>query len=133
MMKLEDQVVSLDLAKKLKELGVKQESLFCWISDYDLEFLPTNIRNPDACIAAFTVAELGEMLPCMISMHDLEIIALHGINRDLFKKYWRIRYINLYTTVKKLNNYEACSFSLANALTEMLIYLIENKLMEVVK
>ena len=29
-MKLEDQVVSLELAKKLKELGVKQESLFYW-------------------------------------------------------------------------------------------------------
>lgn len=29
-MKLESQVVSLELAKKLKELGVKQESLFQW-------------------------------------------------------------------------------------------------------
>ena len=31
-MKLESQVVSLELAKKLKELGVKQESLFYWLS-----------------------------------------------------------------------------------------------------
>ncbi|MEA2240294.1 MAG: hypothetical protein QOC81_5018 [Thermoanaerobaculia bacterium] len=29
-MKLEDQVCSLDFAKKLKELRVKQESLFRW-------------------------------------------------------------------------------------------------------
>ena len=29
-MKLEDQVCSLELAKKLKELGVKQDSLFYW-------------------------------------------------------------------------------------------------------
>jgi len=29
-MKLEDQVCSLELAKRLKELGVEQESLFYW-------------------------------------------------------------------------------------------------------
>jgi hypothetical protein len=29
-MPLENQVVSLELAKKLKELGMKQESLFYW-------------------------------------------------------------------------------------------------------
>lgn len=33
-MKLEDQVVSLELAKKLKELGYKQESLFYWRLGY---------------------------------------------------------------------------------------------------
>ena len=30
-MKLEDQCISLELAKRLKELGAKQESLFYWI------------------------------------------------------------------------------------------------------
>lgn len=29
-MELKDQVVSLELARKLKELGVKQESLYSW-------------------------------------------------------------------------------------------------------
>ena len=29
-MKLEDQICSLDLAKRLKELGARQESLFWW-------------------------------------------------------------------------------------------------------
>jgi hypothetical protein len=29
-MNLEDQIVSLELAKKLKELGVKQETVFIW-------------------------------------------------------------------------------------------------------
>lgn len=70
-MRLEDQVCSLELAKKLKELGVKQEGAFYWIGKlpfdglgkryYELErgFLP----NDDDVCSAFTVAELGEMLP----------------------------------------------------------------------
>ena len=32
-MKLEDQVSSLKPSKKLKELGVKQESLWWWLED----------------------------------------------------------------------------------------------------
>lgn len=61
-MKLEQQVCSFEQAKKLKELGVKQESLFYWnekagVADFYNHFMPTD-RN----ISAFTVAELGEML-----------------------------------------------------------------------
>jgi hypothetical protein len=81
-MELSKQVVSLPLAKKLKELGVKQESYFSFykrrISNEDLmlrygvephdEFFITNTNNvmgrwSDFVGAAFTVAELGEMLP----------------------------------------------------------------------
>lgn len=84
-MKLEDQVVSLELAKRLKELGVKQDGNFFWAEfrndsaslgdnmnivhtqllridqvaeyqDYD------RIKDLDITVA-LTVAELGEMLP----------------------------------------------------------------------
>jgi hypothetical protein len=74
-MKLEDQCVSLDLAKRLKELGVKQESLFYWVGDFLLVFKTAvgvyaqsgagvNDRYLDKHnnTSAFTVAELGEML-----------------------------------------------------------------------
>jgi hypothetical protein len=59
-MKLEQQVCSLDLAKRLKELGVKQESLFYW-SD-DVIYIHKR-RDAKDWYSAFTVAELGEMLP----------------------------------------------------------------------
>lgn len=72
-MELERQVVSLELAKKLKELGVPQESLFFWCSDYQGIMLLSqqeysdNLRNKTPQLSkiasAFTVAELGEMLP----------------------------------------------------------------------
>lgn len=71
-MNLSDQCVSLDLAKRLKELGVKRPSLFCWTTDYDLEFLPSEIRNENVCIAAYTVGELLDLLPYYIITQEPE-------------------------------------------------------------
>ncbi len=80
-MKINGQVVSLDLAKRMKELGFKQESLWWWI-----KYFPTdrpiialisdkerrNSEKAFKCLeqySAYTVAELGEMLPETIR-HD---------------------------------------------------------------
>lgn len=71
-MKLEQQVVSLELAKRLKELGVKQESFFHWVEVMNADFMENTgshfeLRQNHGVgrdsYAAFTVAELGEMLP----------------------------------------------------------------------
>lgn len=76
-MKLEQQVTNLELSKKLKELGVKQESLFYWnrCGEYYIQREKvvarkaelTNEKPPydfpyEVIASAFTVAELGEML-----------------------------------------------------------------------
>lgn len=63
-MKLEDQVASPELCKRLKELGCHQESLYCWGVDGDIQWcvFPNNPNGSDFP-SAFTVAELGEMLP----------------------------------------------------------------------
>lgn len=71
-MKLERQVTSLDLSKKLKELGVKQESLHRWLyveahDDFELD----NGRE-ETGYSAFTVAELGEMLPRNIKIPNAQ-------------------------------------------------------------
>lgn len=70
----EKYVVSLELAKKMKELGFKQESDFCWCRAYgkiylenekdSLEYLPSNL------FSAYHVGELGEMLPITIQMNS---------------------------------------------------------------
>jgi len=66
-MRLEDQVSSLELSKRLKELGVKQgESLFIMRVDGGHVILnkPQDWdSNSDHYYSAFTVAELGAMLP----------------------------------------------------------------------
>ena len=69
-MKLEDQCVSLDLAKRLKELKIKQESLFYWVIGMDdiaeISLLDGRLKAMlgDTFRSAFTVAELINMLLC---------------------------------------------------------------------
>ena len=72
-MKLEQQVCSLELAKRLKELGVNQDSLYIWTTrtepatlwsfDRYEEHFGDDIGSGYDEFSAFTVAELGEMLP----------------------------------------------------------------------
>ena len=122
-MKLESQVCSLELAQKLKELGVEQDSLWFW-GNYESRMYQKDNgwRITDTLYAgdyeawigehysAFTVAELGEMLlNAFIKIKDKEIIDPRG------------RYNRL---VKKMYSFE----EEANARAKMLIYLLENKL-----
>lgn len=71
-MKLENQVCSLELAKKLKEFGFKQDSLFYWIPDdtergsYGIWYYSDQGYVTDSQwerkISAFTVTELSLFL-----------------------------------------------------------------------
>jgi hypothetical protein len=130
-MTLENQVTSLELSEKLKELGVKQESLF-WYQNELLSYCPEfcnwgidsygmNIAYNQA-IAAFTVAELGEMLPLMIEDYGNENIDLYLNIQKLRDGSWEIEYRSYQITyISKSESTEA------NARAAMLIYLIENK------
>lgn len=132
-MRLEDQVVSLELAKRLKELGVKQESYFGW-SEYEEFDTPSRkqIRGNwvlvhrfgsmsiDSC-AAFTVAELGEMLPQLLPMekhkHHWGRLTLWRVQDN-----WQLAY-NLES--KQCHEIDALDKSMANTFAKMLIDLIE--------
>jgi hypothetical protein len=73
-MTLDQQVTSLALSKRLKELGASQTSLFYWAESGRGDTTPwivgpNAVDIPDASFySAFTVAELGVMLPyCFVS------------------------------------------------------------------
>ena len=119
-MKLEAQVVSLELAKKLNELGTKQDCLFVWWKDIDSGQWSiaekTILAQPFVTefYLAFTVAELGELLP-----------GERGTFRDDQNGKWKIFIHDVITgSVKKV----IAEKTEANARGQMLIYLLENKL-----
>jgi len=122
-MKLEQQVVSLELAKILKALGVKQESLFTWLwtserGEYELFGRNHPIANdtaremfPENYTSAFTTAELGEMLPAGYKTtkgHDVFIV--EGMPDEPY-------------SIQRANTE-------ADARAKMLIYLLEQKLIK---
>jgi len=132
-MKLEKQVCSLELAKKLKEAGVKQRGCFTWVQDsdtekYKLESFSTQFhgavhnyyamgydgsdgitrkaqKGAGKMFPAFTVAELGELLPAFIGIGEKK-------NKKKFKLYiaknendeWFIEYQEW--SLKVIDNYE---------------------------
>src|SRR5690349_19771242 len=72
-MNLEDQCISLEYAKRLKELGVRQKSLYYITSknnDVVIVYSPNESLN-EKWYSAFTVAELGVMLPHSIRNSEL--------------------------------------------------------------
>jgi|ERR1043166_5239064 hypothetical protein len=133
MMPLEHQVTSQELSQKLKSLGQPQESLFTWYRFKS--FVPKMgdtwslvLENEEAWqgtyeekCAAFTVGELGEMLPPKIN--ELQF----NIERDFFDKSWVAQYVDEnYLLLGKEWSYMAETE--ANARAKMLIYLLKNKL-----
>lgn len=69
-MELENQVISFEFARRLKELNVTQESLFYYREYHGATILRDNNYRPEIrgvmYYSAFTVAELGELLPDII-------------------------------------------------------------------
>ena|SRR5450631_268879 len=68
-MSLDEQVTSLELSKRLQVLGAKQTSVFYWVENKQGNLNPVIVGPnavdiPDAKFySAFTVAELGGMMP----------------------------------------------------------------------
>jgi len=133
-MNLESQVTSLELSKKLKELGVKQESLFYWErcshfgvnNNFSIIYEPTHDlityefgdchcihSSHEYTYSAFTASELLELLP-LFSGSIPNIIKTEKYTSSYFNQEIKFNDENL-----------------SNSLAKMLIHLTENKLIEV--
>lgn len=123
-MKIEKQVCSLELSKRLKELGVEQDSLYYWHNDKAIVNPNTfyGVRREKHICSAFTVAELGEMLPYKFySTRDSGW-------REKDKDRWHCHPVPVSRGRLDLSK---CADTEANVRAKMLIHLIENKLLEV--
>ena len=121
-MKLEDQVVSLELAKRLKELGVKQESYFQWFDEGSFGSVVDRRESGNGPYgqeryAAFTVAELGELIFGSV---------IDGNKPNLgFRTFRDYKGKNVFGWDRHI---DFSSDTEADARAKMLIYLLENKL-----
>ena len=127
-MKKENQITNLEISKRLKDLEFDYPTLWVWIKrdlDWCLE-CSEYLKNKDNIlekISAFTVAELGYILPIYIETIDRFYLYenITGVDSALI---YTIEY-------KSLDN--KCLFKVssqineANARAEMLIKLIENR------
>ncbi len=118
-MKLEDQVCSLALSRQLRDLGVRQDSLFYWLNRKIVCPTFQEFNFPEDWTCAFTVAELGELLP------GTTLLNFH-------KKCTFTYYVRHNRDIKNniLHPFSAYDTNEANARAKMLVYLIENKLID---
>lgn len=129
-MKLQDQVVSLQQAKQLKQLGVVQNSVWYWSDKFDdngqwrlwwNNFDDPTVVHPDLC-SAFTVAELGVMLPDDMSIYSTQGFGTAGLRINTSGEYWICECRHLSGTVASTE---------AQARAAMLIHLLETSIIEV--
>lgn len=141
-MYLGDQVCSLELAKRLKELGVVQDSIFSWMRKSDGRMFVSSAYGCDCWLelgyesenaySAFTSSEIGEMLPDCIDgviLFNNKHTTLIDLNGHFIKSSKKDNEYKIYIDgLTKVTIF--FSKKEADARAKMLIYLIENGLVK---
>jgi len=138
-MKIEDQVCSFELSKQLKELKIKQQSLFYYmehfdgnkifpvVTDHDREIFNILVHDvfPPSLYSAFTVAELGEIL-FQKNYENLEDTGYLDISTEMIDRsggyYYRI--------TNNLTDHIIDEFNEADGRAKMLIFLFKQGLIK---
>ncbi len=139
-MDLESQVCTFEQAKKMKELGVKQESTYYWYSAgnsmnggdvfYGHDFnqgwwMDYELKGDEMRLAAFNVAELGELLPPCFVSDKRHVI---GNSRWACKQSWTRRCGSDGMECYPLVDFACFKKTEAEARADMLILLLEKKI-----
>jgi hypothetical protein len=128
--KIAKQVCSPALAQQLKALGVPQQSLWYWVASSGRAY-PLLAADEDlfdaplfqaAAVSAFTVGELGELLPSTVEQ-DGEVLRFRGLK---FPRGFAVAYVP--TEVDRYSGVETKAATEADARAQLLIYLLENSL-----
>ena len=126
---MKEYVTNLKLSKQLKEVGVKQESIYRWRSFpnfAELTTLKMNIPN-EIEYAAFISDELLKKLPSEM-VTDFN----YTLTIEKYDTYYSVCYNHEDTDGCYLfDNINFLTESLSDALGEMLLYLIKKELIEV--
>lgn len=123
-MKLSKQVVSLELAKKLEDLGVNAPSLFKWTDDPLGKPYVVYAQSKDFSYhhPAFTASELMDLLPGEIKEDQYH----HYLSVNKYKDTYSVQYVHYYyeEPINSLGIQEKGT-SLPDALALLLIHIIE--------
>lgn len=139
-MKIEDQLCSLELSIKLKEIGIEQTSSFFWISSENPKRWWLHADNKFAVpfhpnhVSAFTVAELMYLIPARIDINKNEpfnvfSFALYksaALNIQYIASYRCDTYSEIDVMQPKLNRHNIFDEKLADCLAKTLIWIHEN-------
>ena len=132
-MNLETQVVSIALAKEMAELGFEQDSLFSWIVYEDktahieltkwakTQYVGIGIKE-SVLYAAYTVAELGEILPYSITLPSQTVYFLKCGKVQQESDWTYVHYTNLRSGLHYTQYHTE-----ANARAKMCIWLRKEK------
>jgi hypothetical protein len=124
---IENHVVNFELSKRLHDLGIRRDSIFYWfgIKEKKIAQRCSSSDFDGSFISAYTASEILEMLP-------ETIIAGRKMDREHI---FELKKINGKISVCYTDNGyelgEQREINPSNSLAKMLIYLVENKLVEV--
>ena len=134
-MNLEQQVVSLELAIKLKEAGIKEESLFAYygnagtwhdaVVSMDMYTTVDEEFKEHKLLPAYTSCELAELLPSALERTATWLT----ITRQWKKGSWKIAYVPDDGEPNATHYGPIEADTLADAMAKMLLHLKEKELL----
>ena len=141
MIPLEKQVTCRELSQKLKELGIKQNSVWYWIitstTNYHLSLVDGDKRllpkDRNDWYSAFTVSELGEILPSPLEVEHEDVNAYYYLHSWKTMKSYVCEYLFM-TSGGEIQKYKTLYYqigdTMADAMATMLIYLIQHNIIK---